>query len=1118
MNSERTVSSLALTGRISCLCTWCLKRRMVFGCKRSQVISWMFCSLFFFSPAVYGFNLDTNTPIFQRGNAGDMFGYSVAQHIDQGQSWMLVGAPRAQTGQPDIVRGGAVFRCRIDPHNQTNNIPSWCQIIPFDNRGNERRTDPFGISQPIEDKNNQWFGATVISSGESGQILACAPRYVYLSTQFNKREPVGTCYLARSGSTTFEEYSPCRGNVDLLRDTVDQYHKSGYCQAGFSVAMAANGSRILIGAPGAFYWQGQVYNYWLDLNNNKLSTREEGASEDNKYRGYSSAVGHFDNDNMEDYVVGIPRAEKLLGVVQLYNQNLQPIKNITGKQIGAYFGYAVAVEDLNGDKLDDIIVGAPLHSDKDSSSYDTGRVYIYYQDARGGFNSEGSDLRKFRQKKKDILEGYEPKSRFGSALTGLSDINRDSYNDLAVGAPYGGIEGRGVVYIYVGSMDGIITEVSQILHGQALGYYLSTFGFSLSGGYDLDKNGYPDLVVGAYESDTAVFVKSRPIVRVAASLRLDPDIIKLEERNKNCHIGDDTYKIHVPCLIVRTCVEYNGEGVSNELEFDFFWTLDARKNISKRMFQYQTQQPEVSELSLKLTKQEVFCHDFIVYILNNIRDKLTPIDVSFSYRLVSDDEVTGRKKRQTAQRTIPPILDKYIPSTVTVEGKISKNCGDDERCIPDLSVLAERVEPFAKPIEVGSSNEEIEISITVRNSGPMAEDSYETMLYVELPEGMLYSGITNTNAAVALTCNYRAINTSPFVICDIGNPMPARAKTYFTLLVTPNNTDGLTDKLAFKFNVNSSNPENNTDMWDNVYTMHIEVRQRAFLEISANLAVSTEQVIYNATGVNLYKGTGFGPEIIHEYRVRNLGPTPVKSSLVNIYWPSYDDQGNHLLKIDEGPHVLYPNGGFCEKQLLSPENSTDFTYREGNSKINVQLQTKTRRHTRQKRDTSNVKNVVCNNQYCTFIKCFLGPMPGRMVDSRDAAVIQIKAHIWTNTLVLRGLTVDPFNLKSQALAQVQTMPFNIPVDHNNETFMVSEAEVSTYVNAEKLAPRKKTVEIWKIAVAIVGGLLLLLIIIIVLWVCGFFRRKRPNGEPSYSKPLMKNGQQPKSDLAARPYE
>ncbi|XP_061179856.1 integrin alpha-8-like isoform X1 [Saccostrea echinata] len=1114
MDSEFTlVSSVSKTCRFFFLCSRCFKERMVLGCKSNQVFFVMFFSFIFVFPTILGFNMDIKTPVIQKGNAGDMFGYSVAQHIDQGQSWMLVGAPRAQTGQPEIVRGGAVLRCRIDPHNQTNTIPPWCQIIPFDNRGNERRPDITGIYQPIEDKNDQWFGATVISSGESGQILACAPRYVYLSTQFNKREPVGTCYLARSGSTTFEEYSPCRGNKFQDPDGISSvmlwgYHRVGFCQAGMSAVFSNNGSRLLIGAPGAFYWQGQVYNYWLDLNNNKLSTREEGASEDNKYRGYSSAVGHFDNDNVEDYVVGIPRAERLLGVVQLYNQNLQPIKNITGKQIGAYFGYALAVEDLNGDKLDDIIVGAPLHSDKDSFSYDTGRVYIYYQDSR----------RKFRQKKKDILDGYEARSRFGSALTGLGDINRDSFNDLAVGAPYGGLERRGVVYIYVGSMDGIITEVSQVLHGKDIGYYLTTFGFSISGGYDLDKNGYPDLVVGAYEADAAVFVKSRPIVRVAASLRLDPDIIKLEDKKKNCHIGEGSYKIPVPCLIVRTCVEYNGLGVSDQLGFDFFWTLDARKNISKRMFQYQTQQPVVSERNLTLTKMEVYCHDFIVYVLNNIRDKLTPIDVSFSYRLFGENEVSGRNKRQVVRKTIPPILDKYIPSTVTVEGKISKNCGKDELCIPDLSVLAERVEPFAPPIEVGSSNEEIEISITVRNSGTFAEDSYETMLYIELPNGMLYSGITNINAAVPLTCRHVPINETRFVICDIGNPMPARAKTYFTLLVTPNNTDGSTDKLAFKLNVNSSNPENSTDMWDNVYTMHIDVRQHAVLEISANLAASTEQIIYNATGVKLYKGTGFGPEIIHEYRVRNLGPTPVSSSLINIYWPSFDDQGNHLLKIDEEPIVLNHEGGFCQTQLLSPENSTDFTYREGNSRINVRLQTKSKRNSRTKRETSNVKNVVCNNQYCTFIKCFLGPMPGRMVDSREAAIIRIKSHIWTNTLILRGLTSEPFNLKSQALAQVQTMPYNIPVDQHNETYMVSLSEVSTYVNAERLAPRVKGVEIWKIAVAIVGGLLLLLIIIVVLWVCGFFKRKRAKDEPAYSKPLMKNGQQPKADPTTRPYE
>ena len=37
--------------------------------------------------------------------------------------------------------------------------------------GNEVRLDASGNYQPIEDKNNQWFGATVVSSGESGHIL-----------------------------------------------------------------------------------------------------------------------------------------------------------------------------------------------------------------------------------------------------------------------------------------------------------------------------------------------------------------------------------------------------------------------------------------------------------------------------------------------------------------------------------------------------------------------------------------------------------------------------------------------------------------------------------------------------------------------------------------------------------------------------------------------------------------------------------------------------------------------------------------------------------------------------------------------------------------------------------
>lgn len=49
--------------------------------------------------------------------------------------------------------------------------------------------------------------------------------------------------------------------------------------------------------------------------------------------------------------------------------------------------------------------------------------------------------------------------RFGFALASLGDLNKDGYEDIAVGAPY---EGNGVVYIYLGSKSGLISKPSQV--------------------------------------------------------------------------------------------------------------------------------------------------------------------------------------------------------------------------------------------------------------------------------------------------------------------------------------------------------------------------------------------------------------------------------------------------------------------------------------------------------------------------------------------------------------------------------------------------------------------------------------------------------------------------------
>lgn len=53
-------------------------------------------------------------------------------------------------------------------------------------------------------------------------------------------------------------------------------------------------------------------------------------------------------------------------------------------------------------------------------------------------------------------------------MTNLGDLNKDGYEDIAVGAPY---EKKGTVYIYLGSKNGIITVPSQVL--SVLLYFIS---------------------------------------------------------------------------------------------------------------------------------------------------------------------------------------------------------------------------------------------------------------------------------------------------------------------------------------------------------------------------------------------------------------------------------------------------------------------------------------------------------------------------------------------------------------------------------------------------------------------------------------------------------------------
>ena len=94
--------------------------------------------------------------------------------------------------------------------------------------------------------------------------------------------------------------------------------------------------------------------------------------------GSAIVAGHFYTNDLGHFAIGSPKSDNLNGCVYIcYNcfySMGRPIRShpkdmvikpeVTDRQRGAGFGETLAAVDINGDGLDDLIVGAPLYTSK----------------------------------------------------------------------------------------------------------------------------------------------------------------------------------------------------------------------------------------------------------------------------------------------------------------------------------------------------------------------------------------------------------------------------------------------------------------------------------------------------------------------------------------------------------------------------------------------------------------------------------------------------------------------------------------------------------------------------------------------------------------------------------
>jgi len=215
-----------------------------------------------------------------------------------------------------------------------------------------------------------------------------------------------------------------------------------------------------------------------------------------------SGASDVDGDGLADLVLGAPQADEAGGVVYLVfgrDQGAWPttVANASVRIAGELMfqdhdhraGTAVAGGgDLDGDGLDDLLVGAPYHDD---AGHNAGAAYVLL-----GRSGSWPD---FLQDADATLTGEEPYDLAGKALALGPDCNGDGLDDLLVGAPDQGSGGeeRGKAYLLFGRSGGWPASLQEADLGLTGLDYLGRTGGAVAVAHDLNGDGLGDLVIGA---------------------------------------------------------------------------------------------------------------------------------------------------------------------------------------------------------------------------------------------------------------------------------------------------------------------------------------------------------------------------------------------------------------------------------------------------------------------------------------------------------------------------------------------------------------------------------------------------------------------------------------------